>query len=188
MKQNYIELEAITRLQTLPYEQFHTYDLTHKNTIWVDKVLQEINNYDRDYQEHIIKPTFINLEMDIKRDINPRLKEYLLLKAHVQCGYYTSCSRCLLPSYEQIEFQYDICFINSQFAQADEYKDEDSLLIENQEFDLYFYERQNILFYESFREQLIMQLPPYSLHAEDCKGLCSECGANLNLTTCSHVK
>ena len=34
------------------------------------------------------------------------------------------------------------------------------------------------------REQLYLALPMKPLCREDCRGLCAECGANLNLTTC----
>lgn len=186
MRQNYVELKAVERIQGLPYETYHTYELSHEDTPWMKELLEEVCDYDRDDQEYISEPLYLRATIDIKRDINPRLKEYLLIKAHVKCGYYTPCTRCLLPSYEQVEFDFDLCFLNKIFEKDKEYEDEDSVLVENQEFELYFYEKQNIQFKESFREQLLMQLPPYSLHSEECKGLCPVCGANKNVTECSH--
>lgn len=37
---------------------------------------------------------------------------------------------------------------------------------------------------ELVRQLLVLSLPARSLCSPDCKGLCPECGANLNLTTC----
>jgi uncharacterized protein len=36
------------------------------------------------------------------------------------------------------------------------------------------------------REQFMLALPMKPLHSEDCRGLCPECGANLNRTECGH--
>ncbi len=35
------------------------------------------------------------------------------------------------------------------------------------------------------REAIILALPGYPVCRTDCKGLCTTCGANLNITTCS---
>jgi uncharacterized protein len=37
------------------------------------------------------------------------------------------------------------------------------------------------------REQFMLALPMKPLHSEDCRGLCPECGANLNRTECGHT-
>jgi uncharacterized protein len=39
---------------------------------------------------------------------------------------------------------------------------------------------------EGVREQLLLALDPYPLCGDDCKGLCLECGANLNDGPCEH--
>ncbi len=36
------------------------------------------------------------------------------------------------------------------------------------------------------REHLLLDMPMHSLCRQDCKGLCAECGGNLNETTCEH--
>ena len=41
---------------------------------------------------------------------------------------------------------------------------------------------------EMVNEKLLLSMP-YSVYCkEDCKGLCPECGANLNQTNCEHTK
>lgn len=39
----------------------------------------------------------------------------------------------------------------------------------------------------ALREQLLLEVPPYPLCREDCKGLCPRCGADLNEETCDCV-
>lgn len=188
MEQNNISLKAVERLQSMPFEAYQSYELQHSNTEWLNEVLEEICDYDRDYPDMITKPAYIHAHLDIKRDINHTLKEYLLIKAKLSVGYYTSCTRCLLPSYEQIKFKFQLCFLNSTFEKMEEYKEEDDLLVENELFDLYYYQKQNIPFKDFMREQIVLQLAHYSVHDKDCKGLCVQCGVNLNLETCKHHK
>lgn len=40
----------------------------------------------------------------------------------------------------------------------------------------------------ALREQLLLALPPPPLCKEECKGLCSACGADLNQTDCGHAQ
>jgi uncharacterized protein len=39
----------------------------------------------------------------------------------------------------------------------------------------------------ALREQLLLQVPDFVVCEEACRGLCAQCGANLNETTCSCV-
>ena len=47
-----------------------------------------------------------------------------------------------------------------------------------------FYRDDQIDLNEVLREQFYLALPMKPLCADGCLGLCSQCGANLNLTTC----
>jgi uncharacterized protein len=37
---------------------------------------------------------------------------------------------------------------------------------------------------DEIQQQIVLALPPRPLCSEKCKGLCSVCGANLNIETC----
>ena len=49
--------------------------------------------------------------------------------------------------------------------------------------DLYTYESSKVDLTDAVRDALLLELPYRFLCSEDCKGLCSICGANLNLGT-----
>ena len=52
--------------------------------------------------------------------------------------------------------------------------------------DLYIrVQSEEIDLYELLREDIILNLPMIHLCKPDCKGLCSQCGANLNYEKCS---
>ncbi len=188
MEQQNVEVKAVERLQRLPYENFQTFELSADNTPWLAEILDEFCDYDKDHSDMVKKQLRFTAKLDIKRDINPRFKEYLLVKADTSLAYYTSCTRCLLPSYEKLKVSFAVCFLNDQFSKLEEYEEEDSLIIENEEYELYYYTKQNIPFKEFIREQVLMYLTPYSIHEKGCKGLCNQCGVNLNLESCKHNK
>lgn len=41
---------------------------------------------------------------------------------------------------------------------------------------------------DDFREALLLQVPAYPVCSGECKGLCAQCGANLNESSCRCVK
>jgi uncharacterized protein len=49
-----------------------------------------------------------------------------------------------------------------------------------------FYTGDELDLEEYAKEQVLISLPMVPLHNPDCKGLCSECGADLNKTECGH--
>lgn len=56
--------------------------------------------------------------------------------------------------------------------------------IDPEEPDFGEYEGDSIDPSEDFREILLVEVPPFLICSEDCKGLCPRCGANLNTEAC----
>ena len=92
-----------------------------------------------------------------------------------------SCSRCLEPfsNLETIELNEEflpVVDVNSGLPLS-ETRDPDAFTLNsNHELDLS----------EAIRQYTILERPLRPLCKPDCKGLCSECGANLNLGPCVH--
>ncbi len=109
------------------------------------------------------------------------LREYdhIRVEGHVATRVRLHCSRCLEEFETDIASSF-ILFYNKKSglpldAEA-ELKEEDLLSIS--------YEGDYIDFTSELEEQLIMEVPYKSLCKEECKGLCSGCGANLNDGDC----
>ncbi len=47
-----------------------------------------------------------------------------------------------------------------------------------------YYEGESLELAEVVREQILLWLPMRWICQEDCRGICSQCGANLNLEDC----
>lgn len=88
--------------------------------------------------------------------------------------FFAPCDRCMTD----VDREYDFRF---QHLLADHLNDEDNddfLLVEDMRLDL-----------EDFvREDIFLSLPTKFLCKEDCKGLCPQCGKNLNGGSCSCTK
>ncbi len=99
---------------------------------------------------------------------------YIELSAELTVKYKTVCSRCLkeLERDMVLDLKYPI-------AESLENMDNDEYIIpENGLIDLV----------ELVRENIILNLPISHICQDDCKGLCSKCGADLNLGDCGCVR
>lgn len=96
------------------------------------------------------------------------------VEMRVQFHFCAPCDRCA----SEVDRAYDFRF---QHLLADHLNDEDNddfLLVEDMRLDL-----------EAFvREDIFLALPTKFLCREDCKGLCPQCGKNLNDGSCSCKK
>ena len=87
---------------------------------------------------------------------------------------YASCARCSEPIEQALSESYE--HILASELQDDD--NDDFILIENYEINLK----------DLAESDLLLSLPIRFLCSEDCKGLCSVCGINLNKGQCSCVK
>ncbi len=91
------------------------------------------------------------------------------------------CSRCLAEYEERIDTTFLLFYTRAQTAEGVE--DEE---IELSETDLVSvpYRGEEIDLIPEVDEQIVMELPLRPLCGDDCRGLCSSCGAELNVKEC----
>ena len=91
------------------------------------------------------------------------------------------CDRCLAPLTVPVEQSFDLVYV-PPLGVGEEHE-----LGEN-DLSLGFYQEGVIDVDDLAREQIELALPMARLCAEDCRGLCPKCGANLNLGECACVE
>ena len=106
--------------------------------------------------------------------ISKNAKDEIRIVADVDFILIDHCSRCLEPVEVPISYTID-GFLVSEGFDEDLFEDYDAFIIETEEVDLV----------KIIEQTLDFNLPSKVLCKEDCKGLCSGCGANLNKETCS---
>lgn len=94
------------------------------------------------------------------------------------------CGRCLSRFEDRVESSFSLTFT----PQKESDPEQEEVELEAEELGLITYDGEQIDLLEPLQEQVIVSLPISPLCKEDCKGLCSECGTNLNETDCGCEK
>src|SRR3989338_8228647 len=115
-----------------------------------------------------------------RTNLNVEISGQLECKAHLECSRCASTFLKILPI--PIHFTLSPLYENEEEMERRD-MDEVELVKEDLEFSFYDGERFNLG--ELLREQMILSLPIQPVCNEDCKGLCPQCGENLNFQTCS---
>jgi uncharacterized protein len=117
----------------------------------------------------------------IEEHRGPRdIVEDIRVRAGFSGDFELLCARCLDPIPHHTDQSFDLIF---RPAGTDAEQGERS--ISEAETEIGYYEANGLLLEDVVREQVLLSLPDRSLCREDCKGLCSHCGGNLNETACT---
>lgn len=91
-----------------------------------------------------------------------------------------ACARCLEPVEQKVQRSFDLLY-RPQGADAGR----DELSVTAAEAEVSYYQGEGLLLEDALREQVLLALPLKAICREDCKGLCPQCGSNLNQGQCS---
>lgn len=120
----------------------------------------------------IVAPVVVDL--DIFKD-----KDKFRLAGTVRSELELPCSRCLEPFRMPVDGTFD-----QRFLPASEMATDDEREMQDEDVDISYYRDDQIDLNQLLREQFYLALPMKPLCREDCKGLCPQCGTNLNTGTC----
>lgn len=118
--------------------------------------------------------TPVELEFDIHKD-----KNRFRLAGRVRAELELACSRCVEPYRFPIDAQFDQRYLPASQASTEAERE-----VEEDDLETSYYTDDQIDLSELMREQFYLALPMKPLCQDDCKGLCAQCGTNLNTGTC----
>ena len=141
------------------------FDLTSKKIIDqpVDLCLEIDKLYDGYEYINFSKPIILKGSFSLVGDI-------VNLNARLTTEFAIACSRCL----EEFNYPIDI-EVKEQFSRNKENEDADCILIKSDKLDIT----------DIIENNIYLALPFARLCKEECKGLCQNCGTDLNNSTCS---
>ena len=90
-----------------------------------------------------------------------------------------ACARCLEPVVEEVSRSFDLIYSplpKSDKPEEERLKDDDS--------EIGFFQGEGIFLADVLKEQVLLALPMKLICQSDCRGLCPNCGANLNHEEC----
>ncbi len=89
------------------------------------------------------------------------------------------CARCLDPVLQPVDREFDLAYRSIRtMARGDEFE------VPRGEEELGFYHGDGLLLENVAKEQVLLSLPMKSVCRSDCRGLCPQCGCNLNHSSC----
>ena len=90
-----------------------------------------------------------------------------------------ACARCLEPVVEEVNRSFDLFYAplpKEAKPKVDRLKDDDT--------EIGFFEGDGLFLADALKEQVLLALPLKAICQSDCRGLCPNCGANLNHEEC----
>jgi len=102
------------------------------------------------------------------------------LEGQINATAEIECSRCLTPIQSILNIPFKVAYITEEFYT----KEKDSEL-HGDDLEIAIYDGEKIDLVDLAREQLLLNLPTQTFCSENCQGLCSKCGANLNSNPCN---
>ena len=116
----------------------------------------------------------VDLAFDIFKD-----KDRFRLVGRVRTELELTCGRCLEPYVMPVDAEFDL-----RYRPRSENIGEGEREVEEDDLTDAFYENETIDLGQLMHEQFFLALPMKPLCADDCRGLCAQCGMNLNRGTC----
>jgi len=92
----------------------------------------------------------------------------------------SSCARCLEPVARVVDREFDLLYRPEGIDGGEEER-----AVNEAETEIGYYKGEGLLLEDALREQMLLALPMRVVCSENCKGLCPQCGKNLNVETCS---
>lgn len=139
--------------------------------------------------EHTYQPDEVSLDDELARLASEvkviasarRKREEVRLCGEIKAEVEILCDRCLAATRMPLEVEFDTGFVPQE---AEAVKAENVELLP-EDLGIAAYEGDAVDLDELVREQILLALPSRHLCREECKGLCQECGADLNAGQCS---
>lgn len=102
------------------------------------------------------------------------------LRGRLSAELELQCARCLEPVQQQVNREFELLY---RPLGADAGRDE--LSVTDAEAEIGYYQGEGLLLEDVLREQVLLALPLKITCRENCKGLCPQCGKNMNQEQCS---
>lgn len=156
-------------------------DITNlKQQIGNELVIEQDEDFGRIEEIELISPLWIKLHLINKGqaiEITGSLRGEVLLQ----------CNRCLEPFNYKLERDFKIELFKKKelFEEGVEFEGKwRGGKLKREDLEKSFYQGDSVDLRDEIRQQIILSLPMTIICQDDCQGLCSHCGVNLNKITC----
>jgi uncharacterized protein len=121
----------------------------------------------------------IHLEkVDVAGSIK-RYRQSLSFTGHLETLLQTTCGRCLEETAFPVQTDFSYTLLPATETGSDEVE------LQTEDLEIVYYDGEIIDLAPLIAEQVVLQMPMKVLCRESCRGLCPQCGINLNLGGCN---
>jgi len=117
----------------------------------------------------------VDISLTVKKEF-----DHIRVHGSVDTSVSLVCSRCLCEFSTELSSAFTIFYTKSSIAQS-----EDEVELGEQDLISATYAGDEIDFSDEVAEQILLELPYKPLCSQECKGLCTSCGVDLNSKDCS---
>lgn len=120
------------------------------------------------------------LQSQVKASLKiSKVSAELLINGRFSCSVELQCGRCLRKFVKDISGSIEVVY-----HPIEELNIEDRHEVRDEDLDLDFYKDDELDIQELLKEQVILSIPMKPICSGDCKGICSQCGTDLNTAGC----
>ena len=160
--------------------------ILHVERIKDNEFFHEFEENPQDFP--IIAEMVKNRECEFLGPLNIRLKAFRIRDFFEVQGTFSTrisltCSRCLKHYETPLVSDFELTYTKEIPGLSDVFTEEE-IELKVEEIGLMYFEGEEINLEQGIQEQVVMAFPLQPLCAENCKGLCSQCGLDLNMGDC----
>ena len=139
-------------------------------TDWVKEFLLEMNeNATEKSPEAYLDETSLFISGEIEKKTKNDMGEFLIVKGTIEADYATECVRTLKPMTVQLDIPFKVVFIDEALATSELFAEIDETYIENDVYEIYFYNKRTVDFQEMLHEQIFLHYDQYPVLDADSK-------------------
>lgn len=141
-----------------------------QETDWIRDMLHELNENASDKKpEEWLKETSLVVFGELTKKNKADLGEFVVVKGTIEATYATECVRTLKPMKVDLDVNFKIAFIDQSLSETELFKDLDETYVDNDVYEIYFYDKRTINFQEMVHEQIFLNVDQYPVLDADSK-------------------
>jgi uncharacterized protein len=142
-------------------------------------IISEIpdDGLDAEFEETV---TFDNVYSPVRAKLKiQKVGAEVVVNGNIKADIQMQCSRCLKDFKKDISFPVEAVFHPVEQLEGEEHRE-----IKAEELNMGFYSKDELDLTDLVKEQIMLNLPMKPLCNDFCKGICLQCGADLNAGAC----
>lgn len=140
----------------------------NKDCQWVKVLLMEMNEKATNKSpEAYLQNSSLDIAIKMQKKFSSNYGEYLLFNIKLEADFFTECVKSLEEMKDSIELEVKCAFIDQAHADDPEAADQTDIYLDNDMYELYYYENRTVDLAEMIHEQVYLNMNQYPTLEQD---------------------